>query len=98
MSEEKFFQSVKKGGKSVGVEFRVFGKMKEKKSSGKKIKVFWVEILLSSCSLVGLYVTLQVKVTGKKKKFSKYFLGGGLCPTHVGAPCSKTWLKEKSEI
>ncbi len=30
MSEEKIFQSVKKGGKSVSVEFRVFGKMKEK--------------------------------------------------------------------
>ncbi len=28
--KKKFFQSVKKGGKSVSVEFRVFGKMKEK--------------------------------------------------------------------
>ncbi len=37
------------------------------------MKMFWVEILLSSCSLVGLYVNLQVKVTGKKKKFSKCF-------------------------
>ncbi len=42
----------------------------EGKVPGKKIGVFWVEILkckilLSSCSLVGLYVSLQVKVTEK---------------------------------
>jgi hypothetical protein len=29
-------------------------------------KMFWVEFLLSSCSLVRLYVNLQVKVTEKK--------------------------------
>ncbi len=37
-----------------------------------------MEILLSSCSLVGLYVNLQVKVTEKKWKFSEYFSGGCL--------------------
>ncbi len=52
-----------KGEKNVSVGFRVFGKNGNwKKSSGKKIRVFWVEILLSSCSLVNL----QVKVMGKK--------------------------------
>jgi hypothetical protein len=36
--------------------------------------------LLSSCSLVGLYVNLQVRVTEKKndENFSKYFSGGFL--------------------
>ncbi len=61
MSEEKFSKCGE--GKNVSVKFRVFGK--KKKSSGKKIKVFWVKVLLSSCSLVGLYVNLQVKVTEK---------------------------------
>ncbi len=67
MSEEKF-SKCEEGKKNVSVEFRVFGKKNGnwEKSSGKKIKVFWVEILLSSCSLVGLYVNLQVKVTEKK--------------------------------
>ena len=37
---KKNFQSVKKGGKSVSVEFRVFGK-KMKEKFRKKIKVFW---------------------------------------------------------
>ncbi len=31
--------------------------------------------MLSSCSLVGLYVNLQVKVTEEKKKNSEYFSG-----------------------
>ncbi len=53
----------------------------------------WKFFLLSSCSLVRLYVNLQVKVTEKKWKFSKYFAGRGLCLTHVGAPCCETWLK-----
>ncbi len=79
---KKNFQSVKKGRKkkSVSVKFRVFGKKKNwKKSSGrerKKSKWFGVEILLSSCSLVGLNVNSQVKVMEKKKKFSKYISGG----------------------
>ncbi len=63
--------------------------------------MFWVEILLSSCSLVGLYVNLQVKVTGKEKwKFSKCFSGGCLKlrlrfakTGKVGwASCCETWL------
>jgi hypothetical protein len=61
---KKNFQSVEREKKC---KCRISGVRKKKKSSGKKIKVFWVEILLSSCSLVGLYVRLQVKVTGKKK-------------------------------
>ncbi len=77
---KKNFQSVKRG-KNVRVEFRVFGKKNGnwKKSSGKE-KFFggnlkW-KILLSSCSLVGLYVNLQVKVTGKKMlKIFKVFFG-----------------------
>ncbi len=62
-----------RGEKNVSVEFRVFGKKRmefERKVPGKKIKVFLggnlkCKILLISCSLVGLYVNLQVKVTEK---------------------------------
>ena len=52
----------------------------ERKSSGKKNQnvlggnLKW-KILLSSCSLVGLYVRLQVKVAGKKMKIFKVFFG-----------------------
>ncbi len=73
MSEEKF-SKCGEGEKNVSVEFRVFGKKMEieRKVPGKKIKVFVGEnlkckILLSSCSLVGLYVHLQVKVSKEKK-------------------------------
>ncbi len=59
---KKNFQSVEKG-KNVSVKFWVFGKKMEieRKVLEKKIKVFLDEnlkwkILLSSCSLVGLYV------------------------------------------
>jgi len=62
---------VKKGEKGVSVEFRVFGKKNKRKVPGKKM----VKILLSSCSLVGLYVNLQVKVAGKKMKIFKVFFG-----------------------
>ena len=70
----------------------------QRKGKGKKIKVFLGEnlecgILLGSYSLVGLYVDLQVQITEKKWKFSKYFAGRVLCLTHVGAPCCETWLK-----
>ncbi len=71
MSEEKF----SKCGEGEKCKCRISGVRKKngnwKKSSGKKNQnVFdgnlkW-KILLSSCSLVGLYVCLQVKVTGKK--------------------------------
>ncbi len=66
------FSKCEEGEKCLSIEFRVFGKKKEEK---KKIlgRDFWVEFLLSSCSLVRLYVDLQVKVTEKKRKFSKYF-------------------------
>ncbi len=56
--------------------------------------------MLSSCLLVRLCVNLQVKVTEERngeKKFSKYFAGQGLCLTHVGPPCCKTWLWGKME-
>ncbi len=78
MSEEKFSKCGEE--KNVSVEFRVFGKKRNwKKSSEKKSKCFGVEILLSSCSLAGLYVNLQVKVTEEKCwKFSKYVPGGCL--------------------
>ncbi len=61
-----------KGKKNVSVGFRVFGKKNgnRKKSSGKKNRnvlggnLKW-KILLSSCSLVGLYVC-KLKLWGKR--------------------------------
>jgi hypothetical protein len=67
---KKKFSKCEEGKKKNGsVEFRVFGKkeMKEKFREKKSKCFFWMKILLSSCSLVGFYVNLQVKVTGKKK-------------------------------
>ncbi len=48
---------------------------------------FRVEILLSSCSLVGLYINLHVKVTERKKmEIFKVFFGSGFVPyTRWGA-------------
>ncbi len=76
---KKIFK-VWKGRKNISVEFRVFEKKGiERKGTGKKSKCFFLDenlkwrILLSSCSLVGLYVSLQVKVTEKKWKFFKVF-------------------------
>ncbi len=65
---KKNFQSVKRGEKCLSVKFRVFGKKMEierKVPERKKIKVFLGEnlecgILLSSYSLVGVYINLQV--------------------------------------
>ncbi len=54
----------------------------EGKVQEKKMKMFWVEILLSSCSLVGLYVNLQIKVTGKKGNFQSVFRVG-VCALHT---------------
>ena len=53
MSEEKFLEC-EEGEKCLSIEFRVF----EKKGSERKVRRedFWVEILLSSCSLVGCHV------------------------------------------
>ncbi len=65
MSEEKFSKCGKE--KNVSVEFRVFGKNErnvlEKNQSvlGENLK--W-KILLSSCSLVGLYVDWKVQSYG----------------------------------
>ncbi len=74
-----------RGKKNVSVEFRVFGKKNRnwKKSSGKKKSqsvlggnLKW-KILLGLCSLVGLYVNLQVKVTEKKdENFQSIFRVG----------------------
>ncbi len=76
---KKNFQSVERGKKC---KCRISGVRKKKiegKVPGKKIKVFWVEILLSSCSLVGLYVNLQVKVTEKfDENFQSIFRVGFL--------------------
>ncbi len=45
--------------------------------------MFWVEILLSSCSLVGLYVNLQVKVTEKKDENFQSIFRVGVCALHT---------------
>ncbi len=76
-------------GKNVSVEFRVFGKKMKEKYRERKVKVFLGEnlkcgILLSSCSLVGLYVNLQVKVT-EKKNFQRFFGPGFVSYTRLGA-------------
>ncbi len=79
---KKNFQSVERK-KNVNAEFRVFGKKNGnwKKSSEKKNQSVFLDenlnwrILLSSYSLVGLYVRLQVKVTEKMMKISKVFFG-----------------------
>ena len=63
MSEEKF-SKCEEGKKNASVEFRVFGKNEiGRKVPEKKIKVFKVKILLSSCSLVGF---LKLKFETKK--------------------------------
>ena len=43
----------------------------------------WVEFLLSSCSLVRLYVNLQVKVTEKKNGNFQSILRVGVCALHT---------------
>jgi len=55
----------------------VFRKKNERKRKKKVLgEDVWVEFLLSSCSLVRLYVNLQVKVTEKKKmEIFKVFCG-----------------------
>ncbi len=82
MSEEKFSKCGKGG--NVSVTFRVFGKKMEierKVAEKKNQSVFLDEslkerILLSSYSLVGLYVNLQVKVTEKNgDRIFKVFFG-----------------------
>ena len=46
---------------------------------------------------------MKIAVAEKKKNderffVSRYFSGGGLCLTHVGAPCCETWLKFGFEV
>ncbi len=94
--KERNFQSVKRGKKkNVSVEFRVFEKKeieRKKKFRGKKIKVlFWMKILLSSCSLVGFYCEKEMffKFGEKEKKV----LGVGYPVSW--APCcerTKSWV------
>ncbi len=94
MFEEKFSKCEEGKKKNVSVEFRVFGKeLKEKFRGRKKSKWFGVEILLSSCSLVGLYVNLQVKVIGKKMKVFKVYFGWVL-EVKVAILLKKVKLKE----
>ncbi len=67
--------------RNVSVEFRVFGKKKWKlkeKFQGKKMflgESLKCKILLSLCSLIGLYVNLQVKVTENLMRIFKVFFG-----------------------
>ncbi len=87
MSEEKF-SKCEEGEKCLSVEFRVFGKKRKlKEKFRRKKKMFWVEILLSSFSLVGLYINLQAKVAFKKKmEIFKVFFRPGFVPyTRWGA-------------
>ncbi len=76
---KKNFQSVERGKKC---KCRISGvrkkRIERKVPREKNQSVLGVEILLSSCSLVGLYVNLQVKVTEKKMKIFRGFLGGCL--------------------
>ncbi len=75
--------------------------------------MFGWNFLLSSCSLVRLYVNLQVKVTKKKKEIfnanwkvkvkivagnKKMIAGVEPEPNHVWAPCCETWLKFESKF
>jgi hypothetical protein len=52
VSEEKF-SKCEEGEKYLSIEFRVFGKKRIERKVLRKD--FWMEILLSSCSLVGLF-------------------------------------------
>ena len=80
------FQSVKRGKM---FKYRISGVRKKNERKKKKFwgEDVWVEFfLLSSCSLVRLYVNLQVKVTEKKMELFKVFCGSGFVPyTRCGA-------------
>ncbi len=108
MSEEKF-SKCGEGEKNVSVEFRVFGKKNGnwKKSSGKKIKVFWVLklklrlqrkfkirdfYLLGSYPLFGLYVVKHgLSLKSWKLAFQEKKCSGRGCPLSW-APCCE-WTK-----
>ncbi len=69
----------------MSVEFRVFGKKKKREierkvARKKRIKVFWMKILLSSCSLVGFYCEREMFF-----KFEEKVLG--VCYPVSWAPC-----------
>jgi len=72
-----------RGGKCLSIEFRVFGKKNERKKKKVLGEDVWVEFLLSSCSLVRLYVNLQVKVTEKKNGNFQSILRVGVCALHT---------------
>jgi len=78
------FQSVKRGKM---FKYRISGVRKKKwKKEKKKFwgEDVWVEFfLLSSCSLVRLYVNLQVKVTEKKNGNFQSILRVGVCALHT---------------
>jgi hypothetical protein len=59
VSEGKF-SKCEEGEKCLSIEFRVFGKKNGREKKRFLGKDVWVEFLLSSCSLVRLYVNLQV--------------------------------------
>jgi len=61
----------------------VFGKKNERKKKKVLGEDVWVEFLLSSCSLVRLYVNLQVKVTEKKNGNFQSILRVGVCALHT---------------
>ena len=70
-----------KRGKKKKCKCRISGVRKKKEIERKVPRkknqsvFFWMKILLSSCSLVGFYVSLQVKFTEKKmmKIFKVFF-------------------------
>ncbi len=68
---KKNFQSVERGKKC---KCRISGVRKKKgRISGKKIKVFWVEILLSSCHWFGFILICKLKLREEKMKIFKVF-------------------------
>jgi len=72
-----------RGGKCLSIEFRVFGKKWKKEKKRFWEKMFGWNFLLSSCSLVRLYVNLQVKVTEKKNGNFQSILQVGVCALHT---------------
>jgi len=66
-------------------KYRISGVRKKNERKKKKVlgEDVWVEFLLSSCSLVRLYVNLQVKVTEKKNGNFQSILRVGVCALHT---------------
>ena len=61
----------------------MFGKKNERKKKKVLGEDVWVEFLLSSCSLIRLYVNLRVKVTKKKNGNFQSILRVGVCALHT---------------